>query len=324
MEIIDPDQLQQLLYQHGLSDWGQHLPDIVMQHLDHNLHGDMKKWQSALHALPDIAADTINFTSDAVSITTDIDHDLQSQIKTSLQTLHPWRKGPFDIHGIYIDTEWRSYLKWNRLISHIEPLKDRRVLDIGCGNGYYLWRMLGEGVQCAIGIDPTQLFAMQFQAVRHFAGKDHPITVLPIGIEHLPLGGKAFDTVFSMGVIYHRRDPNEHIDQLKSLLRPGGELVLETLVINADHAVVLHPEDRYAQMRNVWNIPSPAKLLEWFKDCGMSDARIVDVTATTTNEQRSTEWMYFQSLSDFLDPDNPGHTVEGYPAPVRAIAIAHT
>nr|WP_169730591.1 DUF1698 domain-containing protein [Carnimonas nigrificans] len=40
------------------------------------------------------------------------------------------------------------------------------------------------------------------------------------------------------------------------------------------------------------------------------------------DEQRSTEWMTFQSLKDFLDPEDQHKTIEGYPAPRRALLVA--
>ena len=55
---------------------------------------------------------------------------------------------------------------------------------------------------------------------------------------------------------------------------------------------------------------------------GYREAQLVDVTATTPQEQRSTPWMRFQSLPDFLDPDNIDKSIEGYPAPKRAILVA--
>jgi len=85
---------------------------------------------------------------------------------------------------------------------------------------------------------------------------------------------------------------------------------------------VLHPGERYAQMRNVFAIPGLPLLERWLRDAGFVEARIVDVTATSTQEQRATDWMRFLSLADFLDPDYATRTVEGYPAPVRAVAIA--
>jgi tRNA (mo5U34)-methyltransferase len=77
-------------------------------------------------------------------------------------------------------------------------------------------------------------------------------------------------------------------------------------------------------MRNVWFIPSTAMLENWLRRCGYRDIRTVDVTPTTIAEQRSTEWMTFESLADFLDPADTRLTIEGHPAPQRAVLVAGT
>ena len=238
-----------------------------------------------------------------------------------LKVFHPWRKGPFHLHGIHIDTEWRSDWKWDRVLPHLQPLEGRAILDVGCGNGYHCWRMLGEGARLAIGIDPSLGFVCQFFAMQHFI-RDSRAWVLPLGIEDLPPAPGAFDTVFSMGVLYHRKSPIEHIEQLCSFLRPGGELVIETLVVDGPEGYSLIPHDRYAKMRNVWFIPSVPTLELWLKRCGLKNIRTVDRCATSTEEQRSTDWMTYESLPDFLDPADASKTIEGHPAPQRAVIIA--
>lgn len=215
----------------------------------------------------------------------------------------PWRKGPYSLYGINIDTEWRSDWKWERVLPHLSDLTGRTILDVGCGSGYHMWRMIGAGAHLAVGIDPTQLFLCQFEAVRKLLGNDQRAHLLPLGIEQLP-ALEAFDTVFSMGVLYHRRSPLDHLWQLKDQLAPGGELVLETLVVEGDENTVLVPGDRYAQMRNVYFIPSAAALKMWLEKCGFIDVRIVDACVTSTEEQRRTEWMTTESLADFLDPQD--------------------
>jgi len=146
--------------------------------------------------------------------------------------------------------------------------------------------------------------------------------VLPLGVDDLP-NFVEFDTVFSMGVLYHRRSPVDFLQQLKSLLRPDGELVLETLVIDGDEQQLLIPAGRYAKMRNVWFIPSVLMLERMLRRCGYKNVRTVDVSVTTLDEQRSTDWMQFHSLADFLDPEDSSLTIEGYPAPKRAILLAN-
>jgi tRNA (mo5U34)-methyltransferase len=151
-----------------------------------------------------------------------------------------------------------------------------------------------------------------------------PVYVLPFALEEVPGNLKMFDTVFSMGVLYHRRSPIDHLLALRDCLQPGGELVLETLVIDGGLGQVMLPEDRYANMRNVWFLPSCDTLISWMKRCGFTGMRVVDVTTTTVEEQRSTAWMPFHSLKDFLDQENQQLTCEGLPAPKRAIIIANS
>ncbi|OXE29836.1 hypothetical protein CA163_26525, partial [Vibrio parahaemolyticus] len=49
---------------------------------------------------------------------------------------------------------------------------------------------------------------------------------------------------------------------------------------------------------------------------------IVDENVTSVDEQRTTDWMTHNSLPDYLDPNDPSKTVEGYPAPRRAVLVA--
>ena len=220
-----------------------------------------------------------------------------------------------------IDTEWRSCLKWDRLSGQIDSLDGRCVLDVGCGNGYYLYRMLGCGARAVVGADPTWLYVMQFHAINRYVHADRG-AVLPLDVDDVPASCDCFDSVFSMGLLYHRRRPQDHLAQLFGFLRSGGQLVLETLVLDRDGDDLLVPEGRYAKMRNVWAIPAPALLLKWLSDAGFRDARLIHMAGTTPVEQRKTDWMTFESLGDFLDPGDPSRTVEGYPAPVRAVFLA--
>jgi tRNA (mo5U34)-methyltransferase len=306
-----------------LERWATLLAAQVDAGLSQQRYGDLPRWLQALAELPALRADTIALNQSRVgaSSNTSPDAALIEQLRTALRKLHPWRKGPFELFGVHIDTEWRSDWKWDRLQCGIDSLQGRRVLDVGCGSGYHCWRMLGDGAAEVIGIDPTPLFVVQFWALQHYLQQDN-IWVLPLGIEHVPPRLQAFDTVFSMGVLYHRRSPFDHLQELKDCLRPGGQLVLETLVIEGALGDTLLPEGRYARMGNVWFLPSCDTLLSWLRKLGFVDAQLLDVCTTTTAEQRATDWMTFHSLTNFLDPQDARKTVEGYPAPRRAIVTA--
>lgn len=283
-------------------------------------HGDFDLWDAAIKAMPDVMPARVDLTADAVTVAGDISDLQRAELKRQLMELHPWRKGPFELFGIHLDTEWRSDLKWGRLARQID-LRDKLVLDVGCGNGYYLFRMLGAGARAAVGVDPFLLYVMQFQAVNRYVRTERA-AVLPLGAEAVPAGCGCFDTVFSMGLLYHRRQPLEHLADLWGFLKPGGQVVLETIVLDRPDEALLVPEGRYAKMRNVWAIPSPRLLELWLAESGFEKIRQIDLAPTTPTEQRRTEWMTYESLADFLDPADPGRTLEGYPAPVRAMVLA--
>ena len=306
-----------------LAGWLEHLPGQVAAALDEGKHGRFPQWRDLLNNLPQIHPSSVNLRDGVIVGQPDeLLPELLTQLEDHLRQLHPWRKGPFHLFGLHIDTEWRSDWKWDRVQAGIEDLNGRLILDVGCGNGYYGWRMVGRGASLVVGLDPFLLYVAQYQAIRHFVGEAVPNFVLPLGVEALPENLAAFDTVFSMGVLYHRRDPLAHLQTLLGCLRPGGELVLETLIVEGMAGDVLVPQGRYAQMRNVYVIPSVPTLLGWLRQVGFVQATVLDVTPTSIQEQRTTDWMTFQSLPDFLNKEDASRTVEGYPAPVRAVVVA--
>jgi len=331
--IFDFKPLYKDLIANDFSEWQETLPAQLDDMFEKRPHGKTAEWQEILTALPEMTASHIDIAIDKLQIglVSDCVEEDRTQLKKTLKKLHPWRKGPYELFGIHIDTEWHSDWKWQRIQPHISPLKNRSVLDVGCGNGYHMWRMLGEGARLVVGADPSQFFLVQFNTIKKYVSAsvgEKPIHIVPLKGEELPAftqeyKGKGFDTVFSMGVLYHRLSPIDHLKELRSFIRKDGELVLETLVIEADSSNILIPEDRYAKMRNVWFLPTPDLLVRMLERAGFKNIRVVDINQTSIEEQRSTEWMEFESLEDFLDPDDHNKTAEGYPAPKRAVVIAN-
>lgn len=306
----------------GLFDWSTEIKQIIADRLADDGHGKMEQWQQALNALPEIIPSRVEW-KDRVEIGTagDLVNFDKNQFIETLKQFHPWRKGPYRLLGVEIDTEWHSDWKWDRVLPHIQPLAGRKILDVGSGNGYHGWRMLGEGAELVIGIDPTLVFVLQYHVMQRYIG-DSNHYVLPLGIEDLPDNLSCFDTVFSMGVIYHRRSPLNHLHDLRACLRPSGELVLETLVIEGEEGEVFMPEGRYAKMCNVWFFPTIDTMKLWLRWCGFKNVHCVENNTTTVEEQRATAWMTFESLADFLDPSDHTKTIEGHPAPIRATFVA--
>ena len=299
--------------------WLEDLTEVHKAQIKRRLtHGDLNRWLDALIQIPDIAWDSRTLGQE-VGLRT-IPDQARAQLESALRGLMPWRKGPFRFGPIHVDTEWQSGLKWDRLKAHIN-LRAHRVLDVGSGSGYHLWRMLEAGADEVLGIDPNILFHCQFAAVKGLLGHLKAAS-LPLTLEEFDAGQLRFDTVFSMGVLYHRKDPVVHLEQLKRWIQPGGQLVLETLIINGDETNCIIPPGRYAHMNNVWFLPSVRALIRWLGRIGFIDVQCIDVSVTTAEEQRKTSWMQFESLEDALDRSRPHLTVEGLPRPTRAIFLA--
>ncbi|PTY37366.1 tRNA 5-methoxyuridine(34)/uridine 5-oxyacetic acid(34) synthase CmoB [Saccharospirillum sp. MSK14-1] len=319
--MIDYRPFIECLSNTSLAHWQAPLSEQMAQLFANLNDGNLPRFLQQLDKLPNIDHLKINLDRVAASTEQPLTQDQSESLNEALRGLIPWRKGPFQLFDTFIDSEWRCDLKWARVAPHLSDLKNRTVLDVGSGNGYYGWRMKAAGARLVAGIDPSWLSVVQHLAInRYFNDPSH--TVLPLTLEQLTPNLEAFDTAFSMGVLYHRRSPLDHLSELRAALRPGGELLLETLVIDGGEREALVPPGRYARMNNVWFLPSPQALALWLEKVGFEDVHIVDVTHTTTEEQRNTDWKPGQSLADYLDQDDPNLTIEGLPAPLRAVLIA--
>lgn len=282
-------------------------------------HGHTNKWQAVLDVLSELPSGGVSIKQDAVFIALTIDETL---LISNLKQLIPWRKGPYQFGELKLDSEWNGGMKWARLQPHIGSLQGKKVLDVGCGNGYFSYQMALAGAEFVLGLEPFLLFNYQFYAVQKLIKTPLNICVLPLRLEALPPKPR-FDVVFSMGVLYHQKSPIEHLQQLKQQLKPGGKLILETLIVEGELGYALLPKDRYAQMRNVWFLPSIATLLSYLTRCGFKNSVCVDSNQTTLDEQKNTKWLgdNTASLVDFLNPKDNNQTTEGYPAPRRAIFV---
>ena len=285
-------------------------------------NGNIPKWTIALDALKAMPKGEIELNEPYISIN---QNSLDSEIlESAFKKLLPWRKGPFMFNNLKLESEWQGDLKWKRLQNHITPLKNRRVLDVGAGNGYFTLRMAMEGAKKVLGIEPFLLFNYQYAAIKSLIGNEINAMLLPIRLEEMPKSA-IFDSVFSMGVLYHQKSHMDHLLQLKEIMAPGAELILETLVVEGPKGYILIPEGRYAQMRNVHCLPSVETLKSWLADANFNNIKVVDISKTSPKEQRRTEWIgdNAASLEDFLDPSDSSLTKEGYPAPTRVIIICN-
>lgn len=292
-------------------------------------HGNSQDWENALKNIRRFShnCETNLSISDSIKVQNLSPHqqpndlDYLKYLRQALMKLHPWRKGPFEYLQVFIDSEWQSQQKWLRITDANIDLTNKRILDIGCGNGYYAWRMLQAKARSIIGIDSSLIMHYQFDVFK-FHKHTAPISLLPIRFEQLPASIKHLDIIFSMGVLYHHKQPLKHFLDIHQRLTNQGKLILETLILNRCDKKNLIPKERYAKMKNVYIIPTTAQLLEWLQQSNYRNIVIHSIQKTTTQEQRSTEWMTNQSLADFLNPQDSNQTVENHPAPTRILLEA--
>ncbi len=273
---------------------------------------NIKPLRQMLKRLPSLECEVE--LADVIRIEAEVEESVRKLVKDVAWAMRPWRKGPFEVLGTFIDSEWRSFIKYNLLKPYFD-LEGKRVADIGCNNGYYMFRMLSQNPKELVGFDPSPLFRTQFDFINHFIRS--PIRYELLGVEHLPLYEKRFDVIFCLGVLYHRSDPIATLKWLRSGLEKGGELFLDTFYIEGEEPVALCPGKSYSKISNVHFVPTIKALENWCDKAGFEEFELLATKPTTFEEQRKTEWIVGQSLEDFLDPEDPRRTIEGYPAPRR-------
>lgn len=266
---------------------------------------------------------TINLSSPLITIgqSEDIAPADHNQLQRTLQTFCPWKKGPFQIFGQQIDAEWRSDLKWDRLLPHISSLEGRKVADIGCHNGYFMFRMMDQHPQRVIGFEPVLKHFWAFQMLQNLIQGDR-LNFELLGVEHIHWFSRFFDSIFCLGILYHHTDPIGLLRKMHQALAPKGELIIDCQGIPGEMPVALTPKKRYAKAKGIWFLPTQSCLEHWIRRAGFQNIRIIFAEPLAVFEQRRTAWANIDSLAEFLNPEDPTQTIEGYPAPWRFYAIA--
>lgn len=268
--------------------------------------------------LAHLKAQYLDLANDAVTLgrRDEITDEDYNDLYETLKSLHPWRKGPFDLFGVDIDAEWRSNRKWDRLLPHLPDLTDKTIADVGSNNGYYMFRMAAHNPKLVVGFEPYLNHFFVFHMLRRFSGLKN-LDMELLGVEDMGLFGESFDVVFLMGILYHRISPLECLKEVKESMTQGGTLIVESQAIPGDEPVALFPEGRYAKVPGTYFVPTGVCLQNWMLRAGFKDVEIICSHEMSSTEQRRTEWMEFESYADFIDPQDSSKTIEGYPAPLR-------
>lgn len=285
--------------------------------INQDKHGFLR-YRSPLQSIQHLRASSCDFSGDIIRIGTaaDLNPDDQQRVEALLRGFMPWRKGPFSIFGIDIDAEWRSERKWNRIAQELPDLSGKVIADIGSNNGYYMFHMAAYQPEFVLGFEPYVQHYYTFKALNIFAGQTQLQTEL-LGIEHLNLFPECFDVIFCLGILYHRPSPVEALRDLHRALKPGGVLIVESQAIPGTEPVALFPEQTYAKVPGTWFVPTASCLRNWMTRTGFNAVELFCDHAMSSQEQRCTAWMTFESYEDFIDKHNPAFTIEGYPAPRR-------
>jgi len=271
------------------------------------------RWE-AIKGLPKVNDIEIKIGNAIEVISNSLSQEDEKYIYDTAKLIQPWRKGPFQISTTFIDSEWQSYIKYD-LIRPYFDIKDKIVGDIGCNNGYYLFRMMAEKPKKLVGFDPSSIPYCQFKFLDHFIQSGIKYELL--GVEHVEFYEHKFDVLFCLGVLYHRADPIGSLKSLYKGLNFGGELILDTFMIDGEDEVCLTPKKRYSKIPNIYFIPTVNALKNWCYRAGFEEVELLEISKTKLEEQRKTEWINTESLNDFLDKEDNSKTVEGYPAPKR-------
>lgn len=244
------------------------------------------------------------------------DPQAQLELKKSLETFIPWKKGPFNIFGNHIDSEWRSDLKWERFLPKLESLQNNIIADIGCHNGYFMYRMAAHNPKLVLGFEPVIKHYFNFKLLQNIA-QVPKLQFEMLGVEHIDLFPGFFDKVFCLGILYHHREPLTLLKKIYSSMKKKAWLYIDCQGIPGELPYALFPKSRYAKCRGIWFLPTESCLINWLQRTGFQKIECFYNQKLSPKEQRSSSWAPIDSLDSFLDINNPNLTIEGYPAPQR-------
>lgn len=279
---------------------------LEKQFLNHPLYAKIQELKALNLACNFSLDDSVNLSTNSQA---------KDEILTITKELKPWRKGPFKIDDLFIDTEWQSFIKFNILKPFMGEISQKYIADIGCNNGYYMFKMLEFNPAKLIGFDPSIKYRLQFELINALAKT--PIKYELLGVEDLPNYGLKFDVIFCLGVIYHRSDPIKMLKDLKAGLNKNGVVFLDTMYIEDEREIAFVPNKTYSKIPNIYFVPSISALKNWCERVGFKEFEVLATKKTDENEQRKTEWIDSFSLENFLDPKDKNLTIEGYEAPKR-------
>lgn len=233
-----------------------------------------------------------------------------------LRAFIPWKKGPYSFFGQRINSEWNSYLKWQKIKPFLGDIEGKTVADLGCHNGYFMFKMLALKPELVIGFDPVIKLFYNFQFMQSLI-RTRRLVFEPLGIEHIKYFRGFFDRILCLGLLYHLKDPVSSLQEIHQSLRSGGKIIVDCQGIPGDGSYALFPAKKYAGASGVWFVPTKECVIHWMKRAQFKKIHCFYDETLQSHEQRASTWAPISSLKDYLNPKDLTKTIEGYPAPRR-------
>jgi len=115
----------------------------------------------------------------------------------------------------------------NLLEKIIPNLKEKKILDLGCGRGEFLTTMKAKGYDI-IGIEPDP---NKFEAIERNKKENRvEVKVIRAPGEKMPFQSATFDVVYCNNVLEHCKNPYQLLEESYRVLKPEGQMYL--IVIN--------------------------------------------------------------------------------------------
>ena len=142
--------------------------------------------------------------------------------------------------SFYTDTQYDAHMKrqltFKTEITELEKLSTgRKVLDVGCGGGFFLHSLNGLWEKWGTEINPA--------AVR-FGKKEFGLNIIPGTLQEATFPAETFDVVKLQAVIEHLYDPKSELGEIHRILRRGGILAIQTPNIASICARLYHEKFR--------------------------------------------------------------------------------